>query len=262
MIVIRMLARGWVACLCLLVAQAKSSDAPQRDWDPVEVVGQASDFWFTHNWYHYYWREDFRFKLTDEQSNTEWQIISREPTPAYGWRMGTTFTDIKVDWKANPRVKVLGVKAVDRIPEEFYELPLKHPHLATVFVVQVEQNGVWKDYYVSNWFHKWGDRADKAAYAFYADKPAPYDIYGFSSAQAAPFSKQSQRILDQLKEYNPRMFHGRIKTSKGTPFGYEIELIDLIGHDKKTGNGAVVFGDGKTIPKLDGRKPTEGSKQK
>lgn len=262
MLAIRYCAYRWAACLCLIAANTNAADAPKRDWDPVELVGTASDYWFTHNWRHYYWREDFRFKLKEQETGTEWQFISREPTPAYDWRMGTTFTNLQVDWKANPRVKVLGVKAVDRLPEEFYDLPLKHPHLATVFVVQVEQAGQWKDFYVSNWFHKWGDRADKAVYSFYADKPAPYDIYGFSSAQAAPFTKQSQGILDQLKASDPRMFHGRIKTAKGTQFGYEIELIDLIGNDKKTGNGSIVYGDGKTIPKLDGRKPQEEGKQK
>ena len=30
-----------------------------------------------------------------------------------------------VDWKARPRVKVIGVKAVDRIPAEFYHFKLE-----------------------------------------------------------------------------------------------------------------------------------------
>jgi hypothetical protein len=248
---------GWLTVLCLLAAEVNAADPPKRDWEPVELVGKASDYWFTHNWCHYYWREDFRFKLTDEKSGTEWQIISREPTPAYDWRMGTTFTNLQVDWKANPRVKVLGVKALDRIPEEFYDLPLKHPHLATVFVVQVEQAGAWKDFYVNNWFHVWGPRADKAVHAFYTDKPSPYDIYGFINGQAAPFSQKAQAIIASVKATNPRMFHGRVKTAKGTAFGYEIELIDLVGNDPKTGSGSIVYGDGKSIPKLDGRKPAK-----
>ena len=51
------------------------------------------------------------------------------------------------------------------------------------------------------------------------------------------------------------MFQGRVHTAKDSPFGYEIELIDLIGRDVKSGGHALLFGDAKTIPKLDGRKP-------
>jgi hypothetical protein len=51
------------------------------------------------------------------------------------------------------------------------------------------------------------------------------------------------------------MFHGRVRTAKGTDFGYEIELIDLVGQDVKNGSHLVLFGDAKTIPLLDGRRP-------
>lgn len=237
-------------------ADQKKTAAPERDWDPVELTGKASDYWFTHNWYHYYWREDFRFQLTDEKTKETWKIISREPTPAYEWRMGTTLTGLDVDWKSNPRVRVLGVKALDRIPEEFYGEKLDVPLLATVFVVQVEQkNGEWKDFYVNNWFHKWGPRADKAVHAFYADKKKPYDIYGFVNGQAAPFDKASQSILERHHSRTSGMFHGLVRTAPGTPFGYEIQLLDLVGRDPKTGGATLLHGDGKDIPKLDGRKP-------
>jgi hypothetical protein len=113
---------------------------------------------------------------------------------------------------------------------------------------------VWKEYFVNNWFHKWGDRADKAVHAHYAGKKAPYDIYGFVDGQAAPFDKTSREIIEKNRgRYTT--FHGLVKATKDDPFGYEIELIDLIGKNPKTGGHTVLFGDAKTIPRLDNKNP-------
>jgi len=231
-----------------------AADPPKRDWEPVELVGQVSDYWYSRNWRSYYWREDFTFILTEDGGKKR-RIISREPTPNYGYRMGTTYTDLKVDWKAKPRVKVIGVKAIDRTPAEFYDFKLDDPDLVTAFIVLVEtEPKTWKEYYVNNWFHKWGDKADKAIYSYYAGKSAPYDIYGFANAQTAPFNAKSQEILEKNKDKQPRTFHGRIHATKENAFGYEIELIDLIGANPKGGH-VLLHGDGKMIPLLDGRKP-------
>ena len=241
--------------LCLLCLTA-AAEPPKRDWDPVELVGEATDYWYSRNWRSYYWREDFTFLLKEDGTGKTWRIISREPTPNYAYRMGTTYTDLKVDWKAKPRVKVVGVKAIDRIPADFYDFKLDEPNLATALIVFVEtEPKVWKEFFVNNWFHKWGDRADKAIHAYYADKKTPYDVYGFHNGQAAPFDAKSREIIEKNKDKLPSTFHGRIKTAKESPFGYEIELIDLIGKNAKTGGHMVLFGDGKTIPLLDGRKP-------
>src|SRR5438093_1006288 len=78
-------------------AAAPAGDKPPRDWEPVELIGNASEYWYTRNWRSYYWREDFTFLLTQEKTKKTWRIISREPTPAYIYRMGTTYTDLKVD---------------------------------------------------------------------------------------------------------------------------------------------------------------------
>jgi hypothetical protein len=244
--------------LFLLLALSASAPAgpPQRDWEPVELIGRATEYWFSRNWRDYYWREDFTFLLTDKKSGKSWRIISREPTPAYDYRMGTTFTGLKVDWKAKPRVKVIGVKAVDRIPADFYDFKLKEANLATALIVFVETApDVWKEFYVNNWFHKWGARADKFVHAVYAGKPRPYEIYGFVNGQAAPFDKKSQAIITKNKTNPSLMFHGRIHASKDNGFGYTIELIDLIGRNVRTGGSVVLYGDAKTIPLLDGRKP-------
>ena len=47
--------------------------------------------------------------------------------------------------------------------------------------------------------------------------------------RAAPFDKKSRDIIEQFKDQAPSTFHGRIKSTKDNPFGYEIELIDRGG---------------------------------
>ncbi len=242
--------------LLLLPTAVRPADPPKRDDEPVELIGRATDFWFSRNWSSYYWREDFTFILTEEKTGKTWRVISREPTPAYVFRMGTTFTDLKVDWQAKPRVKVIGVKAVDRIPADFYQFKLDEANLATAFIVSIETApDVWKDYYVNNWFHRWGERADPFVHAHYADKAVPYDVYGFVRGQTAPFDKKSQAVIDRNKDNPSLMFHGRIHATKSNPFGYEIELTDLLGRDIKSGGHVFLHGDGKSIPLLDSRKP-------
>src|SRR4051794_34436195 len=89
--------------LPLLAPAARAAEAPKGK-EPVELVGRASDYHYTRNWSSYYWREDFTFLLKEDGTGKTWRIISREPTPAYDWRMGTTFPGLAVDWKASPRV--------------------------------------------------------------------------------------------------------------------------------------------------------------
>ena len=221
----------------------------QNPVKPVELIGKATDFFFTKNYNSYYWREDFSFLLKDEKTGKTWRILSREPTPAYDWRMGTTFTALKPDWKKEPRVKIVGVTGVDRLPAKFYDFKLDEPNIATAHLVYVEiPKGNWKLYNANNWFHKWSPEADPIIYSHYADKQAPYDIYGFIKGQSAPFTKKSQELID--KHVGARMFHGVIRTAKDQTFGYEIELLHLIVQDKG-GSGIVVHGDAKTMPLLE-----------
>ena len=224
----------------------------QNPVKPVELVGKATSFHFTRNYNSYYWREDFTFLLKDEKTDRTWRILSREPTPAYDWRMGTTFTGLKPDWKKEPRVKIVGVTGIDRLPAKFYDFKLDEPLLATAHVVWVETPpGQWKEYCVNNWFHKWSLEADPVIYSHFADKKAPHDIYGFVNGQSAPFSKKARDLIDMHKA--ARMFHGVIRTAKDQAFGYEIDLLHLVGPDKG-GNGVVFFGDPKTLVGLEKKK--------
>jgi hypothetical protein len=243
---------GVVAVLILFAATAPAEEPAKVPPESVELIGKARNFQFIRDWSSYYWREDFTFLLTDEKTRKTWRILSREPTPAYHFRMGTTYTGVKPDWKAQPRVKVFGVTGIDRIPKTFYKLKLDEPNLATAFVVWVETKpDFWQEYYVNNWFHHWSDRADKAVHARYAGRKAPYDVYGFINGQSAPFGKEAQALITKHKE--ARMFHGLIRATRDNPFGYEIELLHLVGPDKG-GNGVVFHGDPRTMPVLDQKK--------
>jgi alpha-glucosidase len=231
---------------------AIKQEKPKIPVDAVQLVGQASEYFYTRNYRVYYWREDFSFLLKDEATGMTWRIISREPTPAYEWRMGTTFPELKVDWDKIPRVKVVGVTGIDRQPADFYDFKLNEPKIATAHVVWVQTGPKqWKEYYVNNWFHKWSENADRLIYSVYADKGVPYDIYGYVNAQSAPFSKPSQKLVEQFPK--ARMFHGLIKKNQDWPFGYEIELLHLIGPDAG-GNAVVYFGDPAKLRPLEKKK--------
>jgi hypothetical protein len=171
--------------------------------------------------------------------------------------MGPTHTGLTVDWKSKPHIKVIGVEGVDRVPASFYSFKLKEPHIATALIVLVEtKKDVWQEFYISNWIHRWSDAADTLIHDHFADRPNPYDVYGFVAGQRAPFANKSQRIIDRHKTNQSLMYHGRIRRAKDkeNAFGYEIELIDLIGRDARTGGPVLLFGNAKTIPRLDSRK--------
>lgn len=241
---------------------AASAAEPAKARESVELVGTASEFWYSRNWQSYYWREDFSLALREDGTGTVWQVISREPTPAYQWRMGTTFTGLKVDWQKNPRVKIVGVTGVDRIPVTFYDRKLDVPNLVTALLVFVEAApGKWQEWYVNNWFHPWGEKADRNVHAWYADKPAPYDIYGFARGQVAPFDAKSQAVLLKHRDNPSLMFRGRLRTAKENPFGFELELLDLIGRDVKTGGPLILHGDANSIPLLDSQPPASGKEK-
>ncbi len=241
-----------VALLVLASSATIAADPPKTDKEPVEIVGRAEDYFSTRNYSSYYWREDFSFVLKADDGKA-WRVISREPTPAYDWRMGPTYTGLKVNWAEKPRVKVFGVRGVDRIPATFYDFKLDEPNLATALVVWVETKpDVWQEFYVNNWLHRWGEKADAAVHKLYAGRPAPYDVYGFIAGQTAPFGKASQALIE--KNPKAKMFHGLVKEAKDNPFGYEIELLHLVGPDAG-GNGVVMYGDPSTIPALDKKKP-------
>lgn len=250
-----------LAALILFLAgpalAADSKPAP-RSMPYRELTGRAEDFRFIRMWRSYYWREDFTFVLRTNDGKTL-RIISREPTPWTDLRLGTTYTGLKVDWQGKPRVQVIGVAAIDRIPEEFPDLKLDPASTITAFIVRVETdaNGTkrFRDYFVNNWFHRWGADADRKMLAQFAGKGEPYTVYGYLGSNLAPVDRAGQAIIDQNKsEYPGMIYHARV-VKADNPVGFELQLIHLMGRSKKDAEYRVFFGDPKTLTKLDGNRP-------
>ena len=247
-----MLRPGLVAIVqCLFWAAPLLSAEPNLQ--AVDLTGTAREFRAYRTWNSYYWGEDATFLLEDDSGKT-WRVITREITPAYEWRMGPTYPGLTVEWKRRPRVQVVGVRGVDRLPPEFHDLDLKDQPVVTAFIILAEAGpGEWKEWYVNNWFHKWGPETDRIMHKRFADRKAPYDIYGFVEGMAAPFDAKSRLIVEKHPP-GRLMYHGRIRTAQDTPFGYEVELLQLIGRDPQTGGSANLYGDVNEMPKLDSRK--------
>jgi hypothetical protein len=251
------------ATLLLSGAARGIAAGEERDYTVVELTGRAEEFFFKREWRSYYWREDFAFLLREEGTEKVWRIISREPTPFCGWRCGTTYTGLKVDWTNRPKVKLVGVRAVDRTPAEFHGWKLDEQDTVTAFVVQVDAdgNGEMKDWYINNWLHHWGEKANAAVVKIYIDRDKPYDVYGWVGGFDVPFDKEGQALVEKHKPCGKMIYHGAIRTTQDNPKGCEIRLIHLFARNARTGGYDCVLGDVKSMIPLDGNAPPE-AKQK
>ncbi|MBI1916985.1 MAG: hypothetical protein HYS12_19935 [Planctomycetes bacterium] len=227
----------------------------ERNYPYRELEGVVEEFHFTRNWRHYYWREDFTMLVRDNASRLH-RVISREPTPWAGYRLGTTYTGLAVDWTGRPRVRVVGVGAVDRIPAEFYDLKLDPDRTTTALIVRVRRKGsaAWDDFYVNNWFHRWGADADRKVLAHYANAGPHYTVYGYLGGTLAPLDETGKKLLAHHPDAG--LFHGRIAKA-GNVVGYELRLLHLLGRDRKTQKYEVMYGDPKELARLDGNAPPE-----
>ena len=244
-----------VALLSCWIASGGSvpGEQPKKVIPYVEMEGQAEDFSFTRNWSSYYWREDFTFLLRDDMGNVQ-RVISREPTPWTNLRLGTTFTGLKVDWQKKPRVKVIGVRAVDRLPANYYDLKLDPDKTITVFILRVRQDNQWRDFYVNNWFHDWSPDANRKMLPHYANDSPHYSVYGYLGGIAAPFDKEGQALVKMYeRDYMGIIYHGRVKKADNEA-GFEVHIVNLMGRHRKTLDYSVFHGKQGVIPMLDGKK--------
>jgi len=250
-----------VAWLLLAAVAVSARGGENRDFALRELAGSVEELYFTHNWCSYYWREDFAMRLREEASGKLWLVISREPTPCCNWRFGTTYTGLKVDWTAKPKVKLVGVEAVDRTPAEFYGWRLDAAQTVTALIVWVNADGKGKmeEFYVNNWFHTWGEKTDAAVLKYYADRDAGlYSVYGFGGGIAAPYDKDAQAIVDKHKAGGGKLiYHCLVRSTKENAVGFELRLLHLLVRNAKTGGYDCVFGDPAALVSLDGSAPPE-----
>ncbi len=247
------------------VSRGRESPEPtKRNFPYRELEGVVEEFRFTRNWRSYYWREDFTLLLRDDEGKQH-RIISREPTPWNNLRLGTTYTGLAVDWTGKPRVKVIGVLAVDRIPADFYDVKLDEG-VITAFIVRVQTRvkdaaPVWSDFFVNNWFHDWGAEANRKVLPHYANDNPHYVVYGYLSGATTPLDEESKKVLAKYEaEYNGVIYGGRIVPAKNE-LGYAIKLTHLLGRHKKTLDYAVYYGNPAQIHQLDGKAPPEARKK-
>lgn len=236
----------------------RAADAPRRDDPYVELEGRAEDFRFIRHWRFYYWRDDITFVLRDK-AGKRIRVISREPTPWNNLRLGTTYTGLKVDWKQRPHVRVIGVRAVDRVPAEFHDVKLDPENTVTAFIVRVRSKGrkqkEWQDYYVNNWFHHWGMETDRKMLPHFATKDPNYTVYGYLKGIAAPFDDAGKKLLEKFSpDYGGIIYHARV-VKADNPVGYELRVLHLMGRHKRTRRYQVFHGDAKKLTPLDQRRP-------
>lgn len=246
----------------LALAPAATAQPVLRNYPYRELEGKVEEFAFLRNWRSYYWREDFTMLVRDDAGQLH-RVISREPTPWAGHRLGTTYTRLPVDWTQQPRVRVIGVQAIDRIPAEFYDRELDPERTVTAFIVKVADptGRRWQDFYVNNWFHSWGAETDRKMLPHYADDDPNYTVYGYLKDIAAPLDAEGMKLLQKYEpDYPGMIYHGRVVPA-GNEVGYEVRLLHLMGRNKKNSQYEVFHGNPKEVPRLDGNAPPEARKK-
>jgi hypothetical protein len=251
--VVDKLAARVVMLLVLAVTCATNSYADDKGRKLLVLTGKAEQFKFRRDYAGYYWREDFSFKIKDEKTQKTWNVISREPTPVQEYRCSTTYPGLKPDWSKTPRVKVVGVSGIDRIPVKFYgQKP--NPEItmtAMILFVETGKKKELKEFYVNNWFHHWGQKADVNILKYYADKGKPYNVYGFVGGIAAPFDKGSQKIIDSHQ--GKKIYHALVRKTDKNLVGYELKIVNLLVRDKQ--NSYIVrYGSKDNLVRLDSKR--------
>jgi len=239
-----------------------SAQAPpaRRNFPFREIEGVVEEFRFLRNWRSYYWREDVTLLLRDDNGKLQ-RIISREPTPWNGLRLGTTYTGLPVDWTSKPRVRIAGVLGIDRQPADFYDLKLDGA-VVTAFILRVQQPGAttWRDFYVNNWFHDWGDETNRKILPHYLNKDPNYSVYGYVQGAMAPFDDEGRKLLARYDpDYRIIIYQGRIVAAQND-LGHAIQVTRLFGPHKKKAQWEVIHGDPTGLVQLDGKAPPEAKK--
>jgi outer membrane protein assembly factor BamB len=215
-----------------------------RQW-----TGKARVFHFFRRKADYYTAEDFSFTF-ETDGHGSWLVISREPTPFEQWRFGTTFTGLAVDWAAGPRVRVLAVKGIDRLPPKFLNYKLDPDRTLTALIVEVWSGGRWRPWFINNWFHPWGTPADSALIvSHYVGRPSPaFDVYGFKGDISAELNERSRKLVAEHPDW--RAYHGRVVVDPQSKHGWALDLLHVFARNPKTGGYEAVVGDPRTLVPL------------
>jgi hypothetical protein len=218
----------------------------------LELAGRALAFERTTDADKDYANEGFSFLLKDDKSGDTWRILSHGVAGRIPFRMGPTYTGVQVRWDEDPAVRVVGITGFDPEAPTSVRRMFVEPRILTAYIVWVSTGpGRQSEFYVNNWFRKLRGATDQEILRHYVDRTAPYDVYGPIDEQRAPFSKAAQNLI--ALHTGARIFRGKVRSTKANPFGYEIEVLNLVGPGP--GGLTIRYGDEKAIPRLEKGKP-------
>jgi hypothetical protein len=191
---------------------------------------------------------DFCFRFTPDAKQRQWLVISRFSTPFLKFRLGPTYLEFTKDNLADgTRVRVVGVRKVDRMPEAFHGRPLPADATVTALIVAVIRDGTQTPVYVNNWFHPWREGMegilDPAIAKHYVDREGPFWVCGWLPVDRSPEVPPKKRLepvrelLDgrllhelEQKRFDKAVYKGFLVKSQEGHLGYKLKAEQLWVH--------------------------------
>lgn len=195
----------------------------------VDWTGKATYIRFLEVYRSYFWDREFHLRFAREGTKETWDVVSRASTPYNGWRMGPTYTGLKVDWAKKPKLRIVGVQKIDRYQEKFHDIPLDKTKTITAFILFVWQDEKWQEYYVNNWYHTWVEGTaglhTKDIARYYVDRGKPYDVYGWlhSAGSDEVWDARMPALVARCKR--KAVYHGLLVSDATRPLGYRLKLL-------------------------------------
>lgn len=218
---------------------------------------------------------DFSFRFKPDGQDRDWLVISRGSTPFEVYRLGPTY--VRVDQKAlsdGTRISLLGVKAIDRIPQTFHKKVL--PPDGTITALLITQPGersgsTGKPLYINNWFHPW--RKDKDGTLIegimdghvtrrYVDRKGPFWVCGWLPADTSS-PDRAQRLLAvrhlledadiatiSAEPFKKGVYRGYLIADETRALGYRLKLTQFWRHVPETGGYRLIIGNDKGLERL------------
>jgi len=157
---------------------------PYVDW-----VGRVQNF----RWRYGRWKPDkestisyrmtdFAFEIHPENDATPWAVLSKPMVPLEPFMFGPTYTGLLFPSGSKSKVRIIGVRGIDRPHERFYDIRIgDRNRVVTALIIASLIRGRWKPIYVNNWFTSWRleipGAGDPAIAGYFADKRRPFDVY-------------------------------------------------------------------------------------
>ncbi|GEM_PF-3375171 len=218
---------------------------------------------------------DFCFQFQPDGENREWFVISRGSTPFEVLRLGPTY--VRVDHKSladGCRIRLLGVRAVDRIPATFHKKVLPPEGTITALLITEPHRNdgeAGKPLYVNNWFHPWRKDKngkyiegimDRPVTRSYVDQKNSFWVSGWlpantSSPDRARRLVEVRHLLEDsaiktiaAEPFKKGVYRGYLVSDKSRSLGYRLKLTQFWRHVSQTGGYELIIGNDRGIERL------------